>query len=372
MPLVMYDDTQASQFVPGGTCYGYYTDGRYANYQAVAAYARAHGARTLGIAVFARDNAEALDCEPGDATVSQVADWAKRQLARGVQRPVVYAAAGIPGYRMNDVIDAVRAAGIRNQVRLWSAHYGAGIHICGPSTCRLVKEAVDGTQWTSASHGRSLDESILDDDFFGPPNPYPLLLLGDVGSPVDTLQVRLNAWGAHLAVDGAFGPATEAAVVAFQKAHALTVDGAVGPATWGVLRGSPGAPTVMAKVPAVTGCSAATAHNLLHTALLTHQGGVPGGYIVTSTTPGAGAAVAAGSLVHLAAGYPLTVKLGSADPTWTARAQLDLNKAGYKLTVDGAFGPATHAAVVAFQKSRRLSADGVVGPVTWAALGSLK
>lgn len=41
---------------------------------------------------------------------------------------------------------------------------------------------------------------------------------------------------------------------------------------------------------------------------------------------------------------------------------------GYKVTVDGKYGPLTEKAVKAFQLAKGLTVDGVVGPKTWAAL----
>ena len=52
----------------------------------------------------------------------------------------------------------------------------------------------------------------------------------------------------------------------------------------------------------------------------------------------------------------------------TAQLQKILNSKGYKLSEDSDFGPATEAAVKAFQKANHLENDGEVGPLTWAAL----
>jgi len=55
--------------------------------------------------------------------------------------------------------------------------------------------------------------------------------MGDRGAEVVTLQKALNRRGEDLEVDGIFGPATRAAVVAFQARNGLHPDGVVGPLT---------------------------------------------------------------------------------------------------------------------------------------------
>jgi peptidoglycan hydrolase-like protein with peptidoglycan-binding domain len=49
---------------------------------------------------------------------------------------------------------------------------------------------------------------------------------------VRSLQYLLNARGARLAVDGAFGPLTKSALITFQRAHHLPANGVADAATW--------------------------------------------------------------------------------------------------------------------------------------------
>jgi peptidoglycan hydrolase-like protein with peptidoglycan-binding domain len=66
-----------------------------------------------------------------------------------------------------------------------------------------------------------------------------------------------------------------------------------------------------------------------------------------------------------------TVKLGSTG--YAVRAVQDqmnyrASRYGYKVAVDGIFGPVTRLSILAFQAAGKITADGVVGPVTWQAL----
>jgi hypothetical protein len=69
----------------------------------------------------------------------------------------------------------------------------------------------------------------------------PELQRGDTGEYVKALQFLLNGRGSSVGVygaDGDFGPATEAAVLAFQRRNGLDADGIVGNATWQKLMSS--------------------------------------------------------------------------------------------------------------------------------------
>lgn len=169
----MLDSIYAGNLPAGADAYLGYVDGNWADFQAeVARFPHAH---VLSMAVFPRDDAVGCDREPGDLALGDIAVWVKRQIARGVWRPVVYASAS----NMGACIAALDSARIfRPDVRLLSAHYGAGKHICGSDTCGLVSVDMDGTQWRDNAPGAGgslVDESVLLDDFFGAqPAPVPI------------------------------------------------------------------------------------------------------------------------------------------------------------------------------------------------------
>jgi hypothetical protein len=168
----MFDDTNVS-LMPTAAAEAGYVGGRWPTYNELKA--KFPNARLLGIAVTASEDAECLDVENGDATIAQIYGWFKRQQARKVYRPVIYSSVS----QMNAIHATMTANGFaRSEYRLWSAHYGAGQHICGPSSCKLTSVACDGTQWTSTAMGKSLDESLLSADFFpalskSDPKPKP-------------------------------------------------------------------------------------------------------------------------------------------------------------------------------------------------------
>lgn len=285
--ILMFDDTNV-ELLPKADAYAAYVDGIYENVGQVRT--KFPGAHILSIAVKAADLADALDIEAGDAVNSDAPGWFKRALASGVSKPCLYTSAS----NADALVEEMAKAGIvRSAYRLWTAHYGKGEHLCGPTTCGECHATADATQFTDRANGESLDESVCLADFFThvlppPPVTHPTLTMGDKDSgpngPVAQLQHRLDVWGFTVAVDGIFGPNTFKAVEAFQTKKKLTVDGIVGPATWTAILKNP--PQVQFAAP--TGLRAEVGIiSISWDAVGPSQGKEPSGYTVSVKDAGA-------------------------------------------------------------------------------------
>lgn len=166
MTLRMLDSIYPQNLPDGADAYLGYAGGDWPTFTEL--QKRFPHAHLLNMAIAADEDATGCDMEARDLTVAEVPGWVRRQQARKVWRPVVYASAS----RMGDCVLALTAAGIRRaQVRLLSAHYESGKHICGPKTCKTRNcPPCDGTQWRDDApglNGTKIDESVLLADFFG-------------------------------------------------------------------------------------------------------------------------------------------------------------------------------------------------------------
>ncbi|MGZ4202853.1 MAG: hypothetical protein ACXVRH_12420 [Thermoleophilaceae bacterium] len=165
MTVKMYDSVTVSDIPADAPAVAGYVNGKFATFPLLEQ--RFTRANRLSIAVTAAADAECLDVEAGDARPDQAAGWVKRQMARSVKRPILYASVS----QMTGVLRALTAGGIRrDQVRLWTAHYTHKPHICSPACGFGFNTNADATQWTDHSEGRHLDESLCSDTFFTAPH----------------------------------------------------------------------------------------------------------------------------------------------------------------------------------------------------------
>jgi peptidoglycan hydrolase-like protein with peptidoglycan-binding domain len=170
---------------------------------------------------------------------------------------------------------------------------------------------------------RGMTRARLDGQPVPVPTPEPYspqqgyMRLGSRGQTVANLQAKLG-----ITADGVFGPMTDKAVKAFQRAKGLEADGIVGPKTLAAL--------ASLQQPLSPADAAHVAHN----------------EAVAPAAP------------PVPTWWKRTLRQGSRGTDVKA-----LQRA-LGLKDDGIFGPATHAAVVGFQRTAGLAADGIVGPMT--------
>lgn len=120
----MYDSTNVDNIPSDPTAVAAYNDGTFNDFDK--AVVRFPHAKHLSITVFASADAGCLDIENGDATPGQAPAWVRKQHARGVARPVVYANSST----MEAVLAALNADFIkRGEYLVWTAHYTNVPHI---------------------------------------------------------------------------------------------------------------------------------------------------------------------------------------------------------------------------------------------------
>jgi peptidoglycan hydrolase-like protein with peptidoglycan-binding domain len=142
---------------------------------------------------------------------------------------------------------------------------------------------------------------------------------GGASDDVKWIQQRLVYWGVSVTVDGYKGAQTTAAIKTFQLAHGLEADGLVGPKTRAALTANrPDAPP-----------SSNTQYHAIGI------GGVSDLY---------------------------------ASGEQCRKDQADLNDTGFKLSADGFWGPGSVKVAKAFQKAAGLTQDGAFGPASRAAI----
>lgn len=165
-----------------------------------------------------------------------------------------------------------------------------------------------------------------------------VLRRGSRGNDVSIIQYYLQFVGRFndnlqpIEVDGIFGPATESAVVAFQREYGLTPDGIVGRNTWNMLQ------NVYISI-----------LNSLPDEYRGYASLLYPGYFVTTG--------ASGNVVTQLQTFLRTIAQN--------------NPSVPLISVDGVFGNQTRQAVIAVQRLEGLPQNGSVGPLTWNAIVNL-
>ena len=206
--------------------------------------------------------------------------------------------------------------------------------------------------------------------------PWIEIKQGAAGDTVRALQHLLRAHGASIAADGVFGPATDAAVQAFQAAQGLPADGIVGPLTWG-----------HAVVATSLGSTGEAVEGVQSFGLVTFPDEPPlavdGTYGPTTESRvktfqqvwglARDGVAGRGTWAYLGADkrdvWPLVGPSATPGDPRVRSIQFLLRAHGYAIAADGVYGPETAEAVRQFAGSVRVRDVGsIVGNLDWPAL----
>ena len=216
--------------------------------------------------------------------------------------------------KVTGTFDAATETAVRAFQRKTTGLWEDGV--AGPDTLKaLYSSGAARTKTSVASSGTTLE-------------------FGSEGAAVRTLQQKLKDLG-YLAgsVDGKFGTATQAAVIAFQKNNNLTADGKAGTATLSKL---------------YSGNANRARGNAANINNTTNDSAKKSGRDTTGIA---------------STGYETLVLDSQGNAV--KRLQQKLKDLGYYTgSVDGKFGSGTEAAVMAFQLQNNLAVDGKAGPAT--------
>ena len=261
-----------------------------------------------------------------------------------------------------------------------------------------TSSAVEGIQFLLRARGHA----VLADGIFGPltraaviafqsgagltadgvvgPQTWPALVVttqsgssGDAVRAVQQFGLVPSPGLPPVAVDGVYGPLTVERVKDFQRSWGLTIDGQAGPETWSFLSTITPGPRPWGLVK--QGATQVDYWRVLPAQYLlrAHGAGIAADGIFG---PASGAAVEA--FQHGLRTTEISTTLGQLDwphliVTVARGAHGDAVRAAqtllpHGLAVDGDFGPLTEAEVRGFQTTFGLTVDGIVGPITWQAI----
>lgn len=200
----------------------------------------------------------------------------------------------------------------------------------------LIEDGIVGRETWNRIYAlyETLSDKIVPDESI-PEYPGMTLQQGSSGENVRRIQTALNNISAQypsiplLVEDGIFGTATTTAVRAFQRQFGLTVDGIVGVLTW---------------------------NKIFEVSALIDTGEEAGeemppypGTLLRNGSRGNAVRLMQERLKSISIYYPVIPDI----------------------TADGIFGPATQAAVIAFQQMMGITADGIIGQQTWELINTV-